>query len=331
MDEWERERRRQIDLTLARMERRGSSNVFPVTVISSGSISIDSALGTGGFPRGRVIEVFGSESCGKTTIALHVIAEAQKTGGAAAFIDAEHALDPAYAGRLGVDVAKLLVAQPDYGEQALEISAALVASSAVDVVVVDSVAALVPRIELEAAMGDSFLGMQARLMSQALRKLTASVSRTNTCLIFLNQIREQIGVASGNPETTTGGRALKSYASVRMEVRRRAAIQEGCAVVGNRVHIRIVKNKFAAAFHEAEVEILYGRGILREGELLDLGVMHNLVERSGSCYSLRGEYIGQGREDAGEYLRKHPAASGRLDADLRNLLGFSGMSRSTVA
>ncbi len=331
MDERERERRRQIDLTLARMDRRGSPNVLPVTVISSGSISVDSALGVGGFPRGRVIEVFGPESCGKTTIALHVIAEAQKTGGAAAFIDAEHALDLAYAGRLGVDVGKLLVAQPDYGEQALEISAALVASSAVDVVVVDSVAALVPRIELEAAMGDSFLGMQARLMSQALRKLTASVSRTNACLIFLNQIREQIGVTSGNPETTTGGRALKSYASVRMDVRRCAAIQEGGAVVGNRIHVRMVKNKFAAAFREAEVEILYGRGISREGELLDLGVMHNLVERSGSRYSLRGEHIGHGREDAREYLHEHPEASRRLDADLRNLSGLSSVSRNAVA
>ncbi len=262
MEERERERRKQIDLALLQMDKQfgkgsvlrlGSRNVLPVSVISSGSISLDSALGVGGFPRGRVIEVFGPESSGKTTIALHVIAEAQKTGGTAAFIDAEHALDPTYARKLGVDVDNLLVSQPDYGEQALEISAALVASSAIDVIVVDSVAALVPKTELEGEMGASFMGLHARLMSQALRKLTGSVSRTNTCFIFINQVREKIGVMFGNPETTTGGRALKFYSSVRIEVRRNAAIKDGDQIVGNRTKIKVVKNKVASPFREAEV------------------------------------------------------------------------------
>ena len=322
MEERERERRKQIDLALLQMDKQfgkgsvlrlGSRNVLPVSVISSGSISLDSALGVGGFPRGRAIEVFGPESSGKTTIALHVIAEAQKTGGTAAFIDAEHALDPTYARKLGVDVDNLLVSQPDYGEQALEISAALVASSAIDVIVVDSVAALVPKTELEGEMGASFMGLHARLMSQALRKLTGSVSRTNTCLIFINQVREKIGVMFGNPETTTGGRALKFYCSVRIEVRRNAAIKDGDQIVGNRTKIKVVKNKVASPFREAEVDVLYGLGISREGDLLDLAVVHNMVEKSGSWYSFKGERIGQGRENARNYLREHPELRDRLD------------------
>src|SRR5437867_6539280 len=285
----EQERRRTIDLALVQMEKQfgkgsilrlGSGAVVPVSVISTGSISIDSALGVGGLPRGRVTEVFGPESSGKTTLALQVIAEAQKAGGTAAFIDAEHALDPQYARRLGVDVDNLLVSQPDCGEQALEITGALVASGAIDVVVVDSVAALVPKAELEGEMGDSHMGLQARLMSQALRKLTGAVSKTNTCLVFINQIREKIGVMFGSPETTTGGRALKFYASVRVDIRRIAAIKDGDSVVGSRTKIKVVKNKTAAPFREAEFDIMYGEGISKEGDLLDLGVNNNLVEKS---------------------------------------------------
>lgn len=340
MEERERERRKQIDLALLQMDKQfgkgsvlrlGSRNVLPVSVISSGSISLDSALGVGGFPRGRVIEVFGPESSGKTTIALHVIAEAQKTGGTAAFIDAEHALDPTYARKLGVDVDNLLVSQPDYGEQALEISAALVASSAIDVIVVDSVAALVPKTELEGEMGASFMGLHARLMSQALRKLTGSVSRTNTCFIFINQVREKIGVMFGNPETTTGGRALKFYSSVRIEVRRNAAIKDGDQIVGNRTKIKVVKNKVASPFREAEVNVLYGLGISREGDLLDLAVVHNMVEKSGSWYSFKGERIGQGRENARNYLREQPELRDRLDTDLRSALGLTGTPETAVA
>jgi recombination protein RecA len=298
----------------------GSRTVVPVTVISSGSISIDAALGVGGFPRGRVIEIFGPESSGKTTLALQVIAQAQKVGGAAAFIDAEHALDPGYASKLGVNVNELIVSQPDHGEQALEITSALVASGAVDVVVVDSVAALVPKAELEGEMGDSHMGLHARLMSQALRKLTGVVSRTNTCLIFINQVREKIGVMFGNPETTTGGRALKFYASVRAEVRRIAAIKDGDSVVGNRTRVKVVKNKVAAPFREAEFDILYGEGISREGDMLDLGVTHNIVEKSGSWFSYSGERIGQGRDTARRFLKEHPEVCARIDSDLRKAL-----------
>jgi recombination protein RecA len=327
-----RERQKQIDHALAQMEKQfgkgavlrlGAKNALPVEVIPSGSISLDAALGVGGFPRGRVVEIFGPESSGKTTIALHLIAEAQKAGGAAVFIDAEHALDPVYAANLGVDVENLLVSQPDYGEQALEIAAALVNSQALDVVVVDSVAALVPKAELEGEMGDSYVGLHARLMSQALRKLTGTVARANACLVFINQVREKIGVMFGNPETTTGGRALKFYASVRVEVRRSAAIKEGENVVGSRTKIKVVKNKVAAPFREAEVDILYGQGISREGDLLDLATARNLVEKSGSWYSYRGERIGQGRENARSFLREHPEIGACLEAELRRTLGLA--------
>ena len=326
-------RQKAIDAALSQMDKQfgrgavqrlGSRNVLPVTVISSGSISIDTALGVGGFPRGRVVEIFGPESSGKTTLALHVIAEAQKAGGAVAFIDAEHALDPAYARKLGVDVDNLIVSQPDYGEQALEIAGALIGSGGIDVAVVDSVAALVPKAELDGEMGDSHMGLHARLMSQALRKLTGTVARTNTLLIFINQIREKIGVVFGNPETTTGGRALKFYSSIRAEVRRAAAIKDGEKVIGNRTKVKIVKNKVAAPFRDAEVDILYGEGISRESDLLDLGCQQQLVEKSGSWYSFEGERIGQGRDTARMFLVEHPEVCARLDACLRLALGLGG-------
>jgi recombination protein RecA len=322
----ERDRRRIIDQTLVQLDKQfgkgsvlrlGSTNVVPVSVISTGSISVDTALGVGGLPRGRVVEIFGPESSGKTTIALQVIAEAQKLGGEAGFIDAEHALDPAYARRLGVKVDDLLVSQPDYGEQALEITGALVASGAVDVVVVDSVAALVPKAELDGEMGDSHMGLHARLMSQALRKLTGVVARTNTCLIFINQIREKIGVMFGSPETTTGGRALKFYASVRLDIRRIGAIKDGDSPIGNRTRVKVVKNKVASPFREAEFDILYGEGISREGDLVDVGAAQNLVEKSGAWYSYRGERIGQGRDNARLFLKEHPEMAAKIDSELR--------------
>jgi recombination protein RecA len=310
------------------VQRLGSRNAQAVTVIQSGSISLDAALGVGGFPRGRVIEVFGPESSGKTTLALQVIARAQAAGGTAAFIDAEHALDPAYARKLGVDVDNLLVSQPDYGEQAMEITNALVSTGAVDAIVVDSVAALVPKAELDGEMGDSHMGLHARLMSQALRKLTGGVSRTNTCLIFINQIREKIGVMFGNPETTTGGRALKFFSSMRVEVRRISALKDGDVVIGNRTRIKVVKNKLAAPFREAEVDILYGEGISREGDLLDVGVSQSLVEKSGSWFSYKGERIGQGRENARNYLKEHLELRDRLDMELRRALNLDGLGQN---
>jgi len=326
------ERARLITQTLLQMEKQfgkgsvlqlGSRSVQQVSVIPTGSISLDAALGVGGFPRGRVMEVFGPESSGKTTLALQVIAQAQAAGGTAAFIDAEHALDPTYARALGVDVDNLLVSQPDYGEQALEITNSLIASNVIDVVVVDSVAALVPKAELEGEMGDSFMGLHARLMSQAMRKLTAAVSRANACLIFINQVREKIGVVFGNPETTTGGRALKFYSSVRIEVRRIGAIKDGDQVTGNRTKIKVVKNKVAAPFREVEVDILYGQGISREGDLLDLAATHEVVEKSGSWFSYAGERLGQGRDNARLFLKEHPEIRDRLDAMVRQKLGLT--------
>jgi len=329
----ERERRHAIDVTLSQLEKQfgkgavlrlGSGTVLPVAVIPSGSISLDNALGVGGFPRGRVVEIFGPESSGKTTLTLHLIAEAQKAGGVAAFIDAEHALDPVYARKLGVDVDNLLVSQPDSGEQALEIAAALTTSGALDVVVIDSVAALVPKAELEGEMGDSHMGLQARLMSQALRKLTGVVGRTGTCMVFINQIREKIGVMFGNPETTTGGRALKFYASVRVDIRRIAALKDGETATGNRTRVKVVKNKVAPPFREAEFDILYGEGISREGDLIDLAVARNLAEKSGSWYSYHGERIGQGRDNARQFLREHPDVCKSLDTELRRALALPG-------
>jgi recombination protein RecA len=306
--------------------RLGSKEVLvPVSVIPTGSISLDAALGVGGFPRGRVVEIFGPESGGKTTMSLHVIAEAQKMGGQAAFIDAEHALDPIYARKLGVDVDNLLVSQPDNGEQALEIAEALIRSGAVDVVVVDSVAALVPKAELEGDMGEPTMGLQARLMSQALRKLTAIVSKSRTCLIFINQIREKIGVMFGNPETTTGGRALKFYSSIRLDIRRIQAIKDGDKVVGSRTRGKVVKNKVAAPFREAEFDILYGEGISREGDVIDLGVERGLIEKSGTWMSYGGERIGQGRENARLFLKENAAVLQKLEAALRKELGLAAV------
>ncbi len=334
------ERNKAIDLALAQIEKQfgkgsimrlGSKEaIVPIAVISTGAISFDAALGVGGFPRGRVVEIFGPESSGKTTIALQVIAEAQKTGGMAAFVDAEHALDPGYAKKLGVDVDNLLVSQPDYGEQALEITEALVRSNAIDVLVVDSVAALVPKAELDGEMGDSHMGLQARLMSQALRKLTGTVAKSRTCLIFINQIREKIGVMFGNPETTTGGRALKFYSSVRIDIRRIAAIKEGDVVTGSRTRVKIVKNKVAAPFRESEFDILYGEGISREGDLIDLAVNNNILEKSGSWFSYKGERIGQGRENARSFLKENKDTMAKLDAEVRKALGMVPAAASAV-
>jgi recombination protein RecA len=330
------EKNKAIDLALSQIEKQfgkgsimrlGSKEaIVAIAVIPTGSISFDAALGIGGFPRGRVVEIFGPESSGKTTIALQVIAEAQKMGGMAAFVDAEHALDPIYARKLGVDVDNLLVSQPDYGEQALEIAEALVRSNAIDVLVVDSVAALVPKAELEGEMGDSHMGLQARLMSQALRKLTGIVSKSRTCLVFINQIREKIGVMFGNPETTTGGRALKFYSSVRVDIRRIAAIKDGDVMVGSRTKIKVVKNKTAAPFREAEFDIMYGEGISREGDMIDLGVDKNLVEKSGAWYSYKGERIGQGRENAKQFMKENKDMAVRLETELRKELGLKAMA-----
>jgi recombination protein RecA len=298
-----------------KLGQRGAA--MKIEAIPSGSIAFDLALGIGGFPRGRVVEVYGPEATGKTTLALHVIAEAQRRGGQAAFIDAEHALDPTYAAKVGVDVDNLLISQPDFGEQGLEIAEVLVRSGAVDVVVVDSVAALVPKAELEGEMGDAHMGLQARLMSQAIRKLTAIVSRSKTCFIFINQIREKIGFFLGNPETTTGGRALKFYASLRVDIRRMTAIKEGDVVVGNRVKVKVVKNKMAPPFKEAEFDLIYGEGISREGDLVDMGALVGLVEKTGTWYSYKGERIGQGRDNVKRLLKENPKLAADLDAEVR--------------
>src|ERR1700741_2420512 len=307
--------------------RLGSREKVDVPAIPTGSLSLDAALGIGGFPRGRVVEIFGPESSGKTTLALHVISEAQRRGGMAAFIDAEHALDAAYAGKLGVDTDNMLVSQPDSGEQALEITEILVRSGAVDVLVIDSVAALVPRSELEGEMGDAQMGLQARLMSQALRKLTSIVSKSKTCLIFINQLREKIGVMFGNPETTTGGRALKFYASQRLDIRRIASLKEGDVVIGSRAKVKVVKNKVAAPFRAAEFDILLGGGISKEGDLIDLGVDQKVVEKSGAWYAIDGERMGQGRENARQFLKDNPDIRYEVDSRLRKGLGLPAVEK----
>jgi recombination protein RecA len=300
-----------------------SGALLPVSTIPTGSLELDYALGIGGIPRGRVVEIFGPESSGKTTLALHIIAEAQKRGGAAAFVDAEHALDANYSKTLGVNIDELLLSQPDTGEQALEITEVLVRSGAVDVVVIDSVAALVPRAEIDGEMGDSLPGLQARLMSQALRKLTAAISKSRTSVVFINQMREKIGIMFGNPETTTGGRALKFYASVRLDIRRISAIKDGEEVVGSRVKVKVVKNKLAPPFREAEFDIVYGEGISRLGSLLDLGVTHKVVDKSGAWYGYGSERIGQGRENAKRFLQENPAMADEIEAKLRAALGLA--------
>jgi recombination protein RecA len=294
-----------------------------IETVSTGSLGLDIALGVGGLPRGRVVEIYGPESSGKTTLTLQVIAEMQKMGGTAAFIDAEHALDPNYAGKLGVDVDNLLVSQPDTGEQALEIADMLVRSGSVDVVVIDSVAALTPKAEIEGEMGDSHMGLQARLMSQALRKLTANIKRTNTLVIFINQIRMKIGVMFGNPETTTGGNALKFYASVRLDIRRIGAIKKGDEIIGNETKVKVVKNKVAPPFKEAFFDILYGQGISHEGEIIELGVLHKFIDKSGAWYAYNGEKIGQGKDNAREYLKEHPAIAQEIEAKIRAAVGVN--------
>jgi recombination protein RecA len=336
-----KERNKAIDLAVGQIEKqfgKGSimrlgqkSAIAPIEAISTGSISIDYALGVGGVPRGRVIEIFGPESSGKTTLALQVIAEAQKTGGMAAFVDAEHALDAQYAQKLGVDLENLLVSQPDNGEQALEIVEVLIRSASVDVVVVDSVAALVPKAEIEGEMGEAQMGLQARLMSQALRKLTGVVSKSKTTLIFINQLREKIGVMFGNPETTTGGRALKFYASVRVDIRRIASIKDGDQVVGGRTRVKIVKNKVAPPFREAEFDVMYGEGISREGDLLDLAVEKRIIEKSGAWFAYGGERLGQGRENVKQVLKDNPAMFRAIEDRVRRELGLIRESAEAIA
>jgi recombination protein RecA len=327
-----KERTKAIDIAVGQIEKQfgkgsimrlGQRNaIAPIEAISTGAISIDYALGIGGLPRGRVIEIFGPESSGKTTLALQVIAEAQRSGGMAAFVDAEHALDAQYAQKLGVDLENLLVSQPDHGEQALEIVEVLIRSNSVDVVVVDSVAALVPKAEIEGEMGEAQMGLQARLMSQALRKLTGVVSKSKTTLIFINQLREKIGVMFGNPETTTGGRALKFYASVRIDIRRIASIKDGDQVVGGRTRVKVVKNKVAPPFREAEFDVMYGEGISREGDLLDLAVEKRIVEKSGAWFAYNGDRLGQGRENAKQFLKDNPEIRQTLEDRVRRELGL---------
>lgn len=325
------ERNRAIDMAIASIEKQfgkgsimrlGEKRVMDVPAVSTSCLSLDAAIGIGGVPRGRIVEIYGPESGGKTTLALHIVSEAQKAGGVAAYIDAEHAMDAQYANKLGVNVDDLFISQPDSGEQALEIAEALVRSGGVDVLVIDSVAALVPRAELDGEMGDSLPGLQARLMSQALRKLTAVVARSNTCLIFINQIREKIGVMFGNPETTTGGRALKFYSSVRLEIRRTSSIKDGDVVVGNRTKVKVVKNKVAPPFRESEFDIMYGEGISQEGDLLDLAVENKIVEKSGAWFSFKGERLGQGRENAKNLIKSDRSIATRIETEVRQALGL---------
>ncbi|MES5936955.1 recombinase RecA [Mammaliicoccus lentus] len=326
------QRQKALDTVIKNMEKSfgkgavmklGDNTSREVSAVSSGSITLDKALGVGGYPKGRIIEIYGPESSGKTTVALHAIAEAQRQGGVAAFIDAEHALDPVYAKNLGVDIDNLYLSQPDHGEQGLEIAEAFVRSGAVDIIIVDSVAALTPKAEIEGEMGDTHVGLQARLMSQALRKLSAAISKSNTTAIFINQIREKVGVMFGNPEVTPGGRALKFYSSVRLEVRRAEQLKQGQEVVGNRTKIKVVKNKVAPPFRVAEVDIMYGEGISREGELIDLAVEYEIVDKSGAWYSYNGERMGQGKENVKTYLKENPAIIEEIDSILRNELGFN--------
>jgi recombination protein RecA len=325
------DRGRAIEAALSNIEKKfgkgsimrlGERDVSDVPAISTTSLSLDAAIGIGGVPRGRIVEIYGPESSGKTTLALHIVAEAQKAGGVAAYIDAEHAMDADYAGKLGVDIDQLLISQPDSGEQALEIAEALVRSNGVDVIVVDSVAALVPRAELDGEMGDSLPGLQARLMSQALRKLTAIVAQSNTCFIFINQIREKIGVMFGNPETTTGGRALKFYSSLRLDIRRIGAIKDGDRVVGNRTKVKVAKNKVAPPFRESEFDIMYGEGISREGDLLDLAVANRVVEKSGAWFSYKSDRLGQGRENAKQALKDNADVLKKIDREVKVKLGI---------
>jgi len=331
-EEKKTEKAKALDLAISQIERQfGKGSIMKlgsdeakiqVPVISTGSIGLDAALGVGGIPRGRVVEIYGPESSGKTTLALHIIAEAQKKGGVAAFIDAEHAMDPIYSRKLGVDIDNLLVSQPDTGEQALEIAETLVRSGAIDVVVIDSVAALVPRAEIEGEMGDSHMGLQARLMSQALRKLTGTISKSRTSVVFINQIRMKLGVMFGNPETTTGGRALKFYASLRLDIRRIGSVKSGEQTIGNRTRVRVVKNKLAPPFRDTEFDIIYGEGISREAELLDLAVDHDVVSKSGTWFSYGDERLGQGRENARLFLREHEDIAGTIERRLRESLGL---------
>lgn len=333
------DRKQALDMALRQIEKQfgkgsimrlGENTDQQVSVTPSGSIALDIALGAGGYPRGRVIEVYGPESSGKTTVALHAIAEVQKRGGQAAFVDAEHALDPKYAQNLGVNIDELLLSQPDTGEQALEIAEALVRSGAVDILVVDSVAALVPKAEIEGEMGDSHVGLQARLMSQALRKLSGATNKSKTIVIFINQIREKIGIMFGNPETTPGGRALKFYSSVRLEVRRAETLKQGQDMVGNRTKIKVVKNKIAPPFKTAEVDIMYGEGISREGELIDIGADLDIVQKSGAWYSYNEERLGQGRENAKQYMKENPSVAASVEERIRDHYGLNGEKTVTV-
>ena len=337
------DRRAALEMALRQIEKQfgkgsimklGEQAGLTVETVPSGSLALDIALGVGGMPRGRIIEIYGPESSGKTTVALHAIAEVQKIGGQAAFIDAEHALDPLYASKLGVNIDELLLSQPDTGEQALEIAEALVRSGAIDIIVIDSVAALVPKAEIEGEMGDSHVGLQARLMSQALRKLSGAISKSKTIAIFINQLREKVGVMFGNPETTPGGRALKFYASVRLEVRRVETIKMGNELVGNRTRIKVVKNKVAPPFKQCEIDIMYGEGISKEGSLIDIGTEMDIIQKSGAWFSFEGERLGQGRENAKQFLKDHPEIAAKIEKQIRdasNLIGVSAVSAFTAA